>query len=45
MHELEGVATKQIARMLGVAEVTVRWHLARGKRDLRRMLGKEADRP
>ena len=38
MHELEGQTTRQIARTLGVTEVTVRWHLARGRRDLRRML-------
>jgi RNA polymerase sigma-70 factor (ECF subfamily) len=35
LHELEGASVADIARLLGVASVTVRWHLARGRRDLR----------
>jgi RNA polymerase sigma factor (sigma-70 family) len=34
LHELEGVAPPDIARLLGVAAVTVRWHLSRGRREL-----------
>lgn len=34
MHELEGASVYDIARLLGLAAVTVRWHLARGRRDL-----------
>lgn len=39
MRELEGLAVPDIARMLGVSAVTVRWHLARARRDLARILG------
>lgn len=38
MHELEGLAVPAIAALLGVAEVTVRWHLAKGRRELSRLL-------
>ncbi|MBP7778124.1 MAG: RNA polymerase sigma factor [Acidobacteria bacterium] len=34
MHELEGLSAAEIASLLGVAAVTVRWHLFRGRRDL-----------
>jgi RNA polymerase sigma-70 factor (ECF subfamily) len=34
MHELEGVPVEVIARTLGVASVTVRWHLSKGRRQL-----------
>ena len=34
MHELEGLAIPAIAALLGINAITVRWHLARGKRDL-----------
>ena len=34
MHELEGLSPVDIARVLGVATVTVRWHLSRGRREL-----------
>jgi RNA polymerase sigma-70 factor (ECF subfamily) len=34
MHEIEGVAAPRIARMLGIAPVTVRWHLLQGRRQL-----------
>lgn len=33
--EVDGMSTKEIARSLGVAEVTVRWHLHQGRRALR----------
>jgi RNA polymerase sigma-70 factor (ECF subfamily) len=38
MHELEGQSAREIASLLGLAAVTVRWHLAMGRRDLARML-------
>jgi RNA polymerase sigma-70 factor, ECF subfamily len=41
LHELEGVAVREVARLLGVAEVTVRWHLLAARRDLASLLLKE----
>ena len=38
MHELEGLSVGAIASLLGISEITVRWHLSTGKRDLRRAL-------
>lgn len=38
LHELDGVSTAQIARLLGVSLVTVRWHLSRGRRELARAI-------
>jgi RNA polymerase sigma-70 factor (ECF subfamily) len=38
MHELEGLAIKEIAQLLGITAITVRWHLSRGRRDLSRFL-------
>lgn len=34
MHELEGLAIPAIASLLGISQITIRWHLAMGKRDL-----------
>lgn len=34
MHELEGASVQAIAKSLGVAAVTVRWHLSRGREQL-----------
>lgn len=34
LHELEGVDVVEVARLLGIARVTVRWHLAAARRDL-----------
>jgi len=39
MHELEGLSTREIGRLLGASPVTVRWHLAVGRRELARRLG------
>jgi RNA polymerase sigma factor (sigma-70 family) len=39
MYELEGIGIPQIAGLLDVAPVTVRWHLSRGRRELARVLG------
>ena len=41
LHELEGVPVREVARLLGVAEVTVRWHLLAARRDLASLLLKE----
>ena len=39
LHELEGLPAGEIARLLGTSPVTVRWHLALGRRELARRLG------
>jgi RNA polymerase sigma-70 factor (ECF subfamily) len=44
MYELEGMAIPAIAALLGVAPVTVRWHLSRGRRELARALGASSRR-
>jgi RNA polymerase sigma-70 factor (ECF subfamily) len=36
--ELEGRAVREVARLLGVTAVTVRWHLSAARRDLARLL-------
>jgi len=36
LYELEGTAIGDIASLLGVSPVTVRWHLSRGRRELAR---------
>jgi RNA polymerase sigma-70 factor (ECF subfamily) len=36
--ELEGRAAREVARLLGVTEVTVRWHLLAARRELARLL-------
>jgi RNA polymerase sigma-70 factor (ECF subfamily) len=38
MHELEGMTPAAIASLLGVAVMTVRWHLSMGRRDLKHFL-------
>ena len=38
MHELEGLVANDIASVLGITAITVRWHLSRGRRDLARIL-------
>jgi RNA polymerase sigma-70 factor (ECF subfamily) len=38
MHELEGAPVGRIAALLGVSEVTVRWHLSMGRRQLARVI-------
>jgi RNA polymerase sigma-70 factor (ECF subfamily) len=39
MYELEGATIPAIARLIGVAPVTVRWHLMMGRREMARALG------
>jgi RNA polymerase sigma-70 factor (ECF subfamily) len=38
LHELEGLSISAIASLLGLSRITVRWHLAMGRRDLTRIL-------
>jgi DNA-directed RNA polymerase specialized sigma24 family protein len=38
LHELEGTPVREVARLLGVAEVTVRWHLSAARRELARVI-------
>ena len=38
LHELEGRPVRDVARLLGVTEVTVRWHLLAARRELARLL-------
>jgi RNA polymerase sigma factor (sigma-70 family) len=41
LYELEGKRIPEIAALLGVTSVTVRWHLSRGRKDLARVIGRE----
>jgi RNA polymerase sigma-70 factor (ECF subfamily) len=36
MHELDDVPVPKIAATLGISAITVRWHLAAGRRELAR---------
>ena len=36
--ELEELPTREVARLLGMPEGTVRWHLSKGRRQLRTRL-------
>jgi DNA-directed RNA polymerase specialized sigma24 family protein len=38
MHELEGLTMSDIASVLGITAITVRWHLSRGRRELASIL-------
>lgn len=38
LYELEGATVPRIAELLGVSAVTIRWHLAQGRRDLARII-------
>ena len=41
LYELEGTGIREIAALLGVSAVTVRWHLSIGRREMARVLGAE----
>lgn len=43
LHELEEQPIAAIASVLRISAITVRWHLAIAKRDLARVLGRDAD--
>ncbi len=38
LHEIEGMPAREVARLLGIAEVTVRWHLLTARRELASVL-------
>ena len=38
MHELEGLNVAEVAALLGISAITVRWHLSKGRRELARIL-------
>jgi len=40
LYELEGTSIPAIAKLLGVAPVTVRWHLSVGRREMAKVLGR-----
>jgi DNA-directed RNA polymerase specialized sigma24 family protein len=44
LYELEGSAVADIARLLGVTAVTVRWHLSVARREMARALGGEKNK-
>jgi RNA polymerase sigma-70 factor (ECF subfamily) len=45
LHELEDKPVRDVARLLGVTEVTVRWHLLAARRDLAKVLQAEGGLP
>lgn len=45
MHELEGLSVAVIARVLGVTQTTVRWHLSIGRRQLEAIIRGSRDCP
>jgi RNA polymerase sigma-70 factor (ECF subfamily) len=38
LYELDGIGIPEIARLLGVSAITVRWHLSRGRKELAQFL-------
>jgi RNA polymerase sigma-70 factor (ECF subfamily) len=45
LHELEDRPMREVARLLGVTEVTVRWHLLAARRELSKVLLAEGEKP
>jgi RNA polymerase sigma-70 factor (ECF subfamily) len=45
LHELEDRPVREVARLLGVTEVTVRWHLLAARRELAKVLLVEGGLP
>ena len=41
LYELDGTAIPEIARLLGVSAITVRWHLSRGRKELAQFLSRQ----
>lgn len=41
LHELDGLAVRAIAALVGISAITVRWHLSRGRHELARALGRK----
>ena len=44
LRELEGASMNDIGALLGIATVTVRWHLSQGRRQLSRIIKEECER-
>lgn len=44
LHELEDLSVREIARMLRVTEVTVRWHLALGRKEMAARLTRKEEK-
>ena len=42
LYELEGATIPAIAKLVGVAPVTVRWHLSMGRREMAKALGRHS---
>ena len=38
LHEIDGMPVREVARLLGITEVTVRWHLLAARRELAGLL-------
>ena len=38
LHEIEGAPVREVARLLGISEVTVRWHLLSARKELAGLL-------
>ncbi len=45
LRELEELATADVAALLGLSAVTVRWHLSQGRKQLRELLEVDAAVP
>ena len=43
LYELEGVGIPEIARLLGVSAITIRWHLSRGRKELAQIVNRHAE--
>ena len=41
LYELEGIGMPEIARLLGVSAITVRWHLSRGRKELAQIVTRQ----
>jgi RNA polymerase sigma-70 factor (ECF subfamily) len=45
LHELEELTVNDVAALLGISAITVRWHLSRGRRELARILTPQTGEP
>jgi len=43
LYELDGIDMSEIARLLGVSPITVRWHLSRGRKELAQFLTRQGE--
>ena len=42
LHYIEGYKTREVAKLLGLPESTVKWRLVHGRKELKRQIGEEA---